>query len=117
MEEIEPYQALLKQDLFADFEFQLRKDCEGAGMPLDSESLLPCQFEELKHFLTQFIFESGKNQSSQLPQLLYRIDVSEAQIKKYGQNYPALSFESIIVELIIKRELQKIILRKRYSSK
>ena len=47
---------------------------------------------------------------------LYRIDINEAQIKKESNSNIDKPFEEIISQLIIKRCLQKVVLRKLFSS-
>jgi hypothetical protein len=47
--------------------------------------------------------------------LLYRVDISEVQIKKESQSDIEKPFEEIITNLIIKRCLQKVVLRKLFS--
>jgi hypothetical protein len=46
---------------------------------------------------------------------LYRVDVSERQLKEYHHKHLTLNFEEIVIELVIKRILQKIILKKKFS--
>jgi hypothetical protein len=48
--------------------------------------------------------------------LLYRVDISETQIKNETNNNTEKPFEEIITQLIIKRCLQKVVLRKLFSS-
>ena len=50
-----------------------------------------------------------------LSNLLIRIDISETQLNNYQAKKISFSFEEIIAELIIKRTLQKVILKKRFS--
>jgi hypothetical protein len=45
--------------------------------------------------------------------LLYRVDVSEKQLKE-GMPTPGID-PILVAELVIKRELQKVVLRKQYS--
>ena len=47
--------------------------------------------------------------------LLYRVDISETQIKKESAANVDMPFEEIITRLIIKRCLQKVVLRKLFS--
>ena len=47
--------------------------------------------------------------------LLYRVDISEIQIKNESNNNTEKPFEEIITQLIIKRCLQKVVLRKLFS--
>lgn len=115
MEEIEVKNQLLQQDLFELFKIQLRKDFETSGLDADFVDTLPSAFELLKEVIIYQLKRILKNSYSSLSNLLYRIDVSELQIKKYQGLHKTLSFEEIVAELIIKRVLQKIILKKRFS--
>ena len=56
-----------------------------------------------------------KKDSSSIQNLLYRIDITELQIKKEASSYPEKNFQQILAELIIKRILQKVILKQQYS--
>jgi hypothetical protein len=47
--------------------------------------------------------------------ILYRVDISELQIKKESLQYAERPFEEIITGLVIKRCLQKVVLRKLFS--
>ena len=47
--------------------------------------------------------------------LLYRVDISELQVKKELQSNPEKSYEEILTDLFIKRCLQKVVLRKLFS--
>lgn len=47
--------------------------------------------------------------------LLYRVDISESQIKKESALSSNDAFEVVITRLIIKRCLQKVVLRKLFS--
>ena len=53
--------------------------------------------------------------SQKIFSLLYRIDISEAQLKNESQKNAEQTSEEIITHLIIKRCLQKVVLRKLYS--
>jgi len=111
----EPFAALQKANVFNAFAEQLRKDFQGAGIALDENLVIPSNYQDLKEVLKNFIFSAGSRNSAALPQLLYRIDISEAQLKKYGNINKEQSFEDLIAELIIKRVLQKVIIRKTHS--
>lgn len=47
--------------------------------------------------------------------LMYRIDISEGQIKKAVEESKDKSFSEIVTDLILKRELLKVIMRRNYS--
>ena len=54
--------------------------------------------------------------SQKIFSLLYRIDISETQLKNESQKNSGQTSEEIITHLIIKRCLQKVVLRKLYSA-
>ncbi len=115
MTEIEPYQALARQDIYKAFELQLRKDFEASACALPENYVLVQGYENLVLQLADRVRQLDK--SNNLHRLLYRIDVSEVQIKKQSQLQSEISFECIVAELIIKRILQKVILKMHFSSK
>ena len=67
------------------------------------EQILPC--------IKQLI----KTDYQKLIALLYRVDITEIQIKKETLGNNEKPFEEIITQLIIKRCLQKVVLRKFFS--
>jgi hypothetical protein len=116
MEELTINNHLLKHDLFELFKTQLKKDFESSGLGGDFVDHLSSEFRELvRQIVTELnpVINSG---SSLLSSLLYRIDISELQLKKYQLNNNKLAFDEVLAELIIKRVLQKIILRIRFSN-
>ena len=113
MNELSPYQALQQEDLFTAFVQQLRKDFEGAGEALDPSLIIPSQLQDLQKVLAQQLKRVDKN--GHLQGLLYRIDISEKQIKEASEKQTLQKFEEVLSDLIIRRILQKIILRKKFS--
>ena len=61
------------------------------------------------------IFQLEKKDSGGLMNLLYRIDLTELQIKNALNNEPERPMQQLMAELIIKRILQKVILKQQYS--
>ena len=102
------------ESLFDLFKAQLKKDFEGAGLSGTFTDSLPDQFDQLKTSMMRQI--EPLSQASHLPSLLYRVDISEIQLKNYKQTSPHIPFEELVAELIIKRVLQKVILKKKFSS-
>jgi hypothetical protein len=107
---------LSQQDLFVSFKNQLKKDFESCGQSIHFIDALPSEFINLREAITAQIFNISKNSNNALMNLLYRIDISEKQIKDYANKKNDLIFENVIAELIIKRILQKVILKKHYAS-
>ena len=115
MEELNPLNYLNDQNLFHLFKQQLKKDFEGSGNNGDfADGLLP-DFNFLKERLIKELRQIQKN-NSQFAGLLYRIDISGTQLNNYQSVRPDMIFDEVVAELIIKRTLQKIILKKRFSS-
>ncbi|WP_317896675.1 hypothetical protein [Aurantibacillus circumpalustris] len=117
MEEIDVNTYLFKENLFDLFKEQLKKDFEGAGANSDFTGDLPRDLEALKLVLLHELKIISNNSSTLIASLLYRIDISEIQIRNYQLKNSSLSFEEVLAELIIKRILQKVILKKTYSTK
>lgn len=116
MEEIDLYNSLSKGDLFELFKQQLKKDFESAGAGVEFINDLPKEYGALKSILIHALQLLMKNSSSALQTLLYRIDISEQQIKNYRVKNGNLDFEDVLAELIIKRVLQKVVFKKKFSS-
>lgn len=116
MNELEIYNSLATENLFDLFKSQLKKDFETCAINTDFISDLPQQYDLLKLAIIQELTPLLNNNST-LQNLLYRIDVSELQIKNYAQTKSNISFNEILAELIIKRILQKVILKKKFSPK
>lgn len=114
MEELDVNNYLIGENLFELFKLQLKKDFDSCSLSTDFIDVLPVPFELLKLSIMAELKKISKN-NSLLSNLLYRIDVSEIQIKNYHQKNPSLDFEEILAELIIKRILQKVILKKKFS--
>ncbi len=115
MFEPEAIKQLQNEDLFVLFAQQLRKDFESSGLPADFVDHLSRDFETLRTQIAEVLEPLNRNHSANLPTLLYRVDLSEHQLRKYGAAEPDLSFELMLAGLIIKRILQKVILKKTFS--
>lgn len=105
---------LSDQNLFGLFSLQLKKDFEGAGLSTAFMDGLPAGFCDLSEVIAEELGKILGNNPSALPGLLYRVDISEGQLKKYASDQH-IPFEVQLAELVIKRILQKIILRKTFS--
>jgi hypothetical protein len=106
-----------KPDLFLKFKLQLQKDFETSNLNGDFAQTLPQDFDLIINVLITEIEKITKNSQAKLNALLYRIDVSEMQIKKAMSLNKNSDFTEVVAELIIKRELQKIIIKEHFKSK
>lgn len=105
---------LINEDLFTLFKKQLKKDFETSGVDAGfADNLLPEWFS-LKEVIGRALKPLSKNTSSLTP-LLYRIDINETEIKQYQALNNDMPFDEVVAELIIKRILQKVVLKKKFS--
>jgi hypothetical protein len=113
--EVDTITSLQKPDLFEKFKMQLYRDFELCGFsdvaPQINSNILEHVFQEV----LKAVMTIEKKDSSSIQNLLYRIDVTELQIKKEAINHPEKNFQQILSELIVKRILQKVILKEKYS--
>jgi hypothetical protein len=103
-----------RPDLLRDLLGQLLKDFKTAQVPLDLDVQERYSFEALRDFV-QMNLEAHLDANGSLKNLLNRVDLTEKQVKRaipnqLGQHLRVLS------ELIIKRELQKVVIRHWYRS-
>lgn len=105
--------SLQKPGLFEKFKQQTSKDFELAGA---TDYLPVMDSNNLAHLQEAFFNSIIKLElSNALKVLLYRIDITELQIKQATQKEPAQPLQSVLAELMIKRILQKVVLKELYS--
>lgn len=99
---------LINTRLFNLFLEQLKKDFEMSGINIGFIDLLSNDYKQ--------IVMTIKNQLklSSIDVLLYRVDISESQLKNYCK-VNELEFLDGASELIVKRILQKVIFRLKYK--
>ncbi|HQQ95275.1 MAG TPA: hypothetical protein PLQ93_12015 [Bacteroidia bacterium] len=117
MNEPELNKSLSQVNLFNLFRLQLIRDFETAGFETDFLNNIPSDFFSLRELLANQIKSIAHRQPTLIPGLLYRIDVSEKQTSDLAGSNPDLTMEEVMAELIIKRILQKVILKKTFSGK
>ena len=106
-EELE--QVLRLPNLLRDLLLQLIKDFQTAQLPLDLDIDERYSFEELREYLAHKIDEHLKKGGT-LKYLLNRVDLTEKQIHRAIPTAIHASLQ-LLAELIIKRELQKVVIR------
>ncbi|MEZ5173353.1 MAG: hypothetical protein R2850_07550 [Bacteroidia bacterium] len=90
---------------------QLNKDLASAAVPLKFLLSARYSFSDMQNLLSDKL---SKIPVQQVFNLLYRVDISEQQLMR-GMPTPGVDLD-LFSALIIKRELQKVVLRKLYSS-
>jgi len=107
---------LTSSDLFDAFKKQLVKDFEQSNFPAGFVAALEPGY---KNILEKIAFELQRNEKKtdfNLMNLLYRIDISEAQLARYLNENSNENYFIVIAELIIKRVLQKVVIRQYYKN-
>ena len=103
--------------MFDAFKRQLAKDFEQSNFPIDFVSKLEPDYARIHETILRELLSSQSKADFNVMQLLYRIDISEAQLKRYLNENKNESYFNVIAELIIKRVLQKVVIRQHYKNK
>ena len=106
---------LNRLDLNKDTANQVIKDFDMFGLEITFSGNAYNAYEELFEQIHPHMEKLITGNRQKFMGILYRIDLSEEQIKKaINENYSE-PFSEIITDLVIKRELQKVVIRKQYK--
>ncbi len=111
--DITPY--FNRLDLIKDTAAQIIKDFDMFGMEIKFSGNAYNAYQELFEQIEPQIKNLINNNHQKFLGILYRIDVSDIQIKKAVSENSSESFSVIVTDLIIKRELQKVVIREHYK--
>ena len=103
-------------DLIKNAADQIIKDFEMFGLEVRFSGNAYNAYEELFDQIEPHINELVASNQQKFMGILYRIDVGDAQIKKAMNDNGSESFSEIITDLIIKRELQKVVIRNHFKN-
>tara|TARA_B100000809_G_scaffold42702_1_gene37078 strand:+ start:343 stop:684 length:342 start_codon:yes stop_codon:yes gene_type:complete len=92
---------------------QLEKDFLMIGVNFDIQKPV-ADYKTLFSFTYNLVNSLNEKEPKQILNLLYRIDLSEEMVQKQMQE-TALSFTEMLSELIVKKELYKVVLREKFS--
>ncbi|MBT6809171.1 MAG: hypothetical protein HOA52_06755 [Flavobacteriales bacterium] len=101
------------QDFLKETTSQLEKDFLMVGVNFDIEKPVE-SYKDLFSFTFNLINSLNERDPKRLLNLLYRIDLDEEKVK-LEMNKTELSFTEMLSEMIVKRELYKVIIRKKIS--
>lgn len=104
------------KDLFDAFKLQLAKDFEQSNFPSAFAADLEPDYRGIVEKIAHEIQLNEKRTDFNVIQILYRIDISETQLKKYLTKYENDSYYNVLAELIIKRVLQKVVTKQHYKA-
>jgi 3-methyladenine DNA glycosylase AlkD len=106
---------LSSKDLFNAFKMQLTKDFEQSNFQSDFIKDLEPDYTSIHEKIVRELQQSEKRADATLMQLLYRIDISEFQLKRYLNEHSNENHLDTVAELIIKRVLQKVVIKQYYK--
>lgn len=95
---------------------QIIKDFDMFGMEVKFSGNAYNAYEELFEQIEPHIDQLISSNRAKFMGILYRIDLSDVQIKKAVENNSSEPFPAIVTDLIIRRELQKVVIRNHYKS-
>jgi hypothetical protein len=104
-----------KLDLVRETAEQIKKDFEMFGLEIKFSGNTYDAYEELFDQILPHIDRLITSNRSKFMGILYRIDLSDEQVKTAVNNNSSESFPEIITDLIIRRELQKVVIRNHYK--
>ena len=90
---------------------QIEKDFDQFGLEVNFSGEIQNAYEELFSQLNEHLCHLLDRDYHRLILLLYQIDVSEKQIVKTELNFPDVSKSELLTELIILRELKKVLIK------
>ena len=115
MIDIVPY--LNRLDILKETAQQIIKDFGMVGMEIKFSGSAENAYLELFSQILPLVDKMQKENFQSFYNLMYRIDISEIQIKKAVEDSKDRSFSEVVTDLILKRELLKVVFRKQYSGK
>jgi hypothetical protein len=114
MTDLTPY--LNRPDILNDTAKQVIKDFGMQGMEINFSGNTGNTYVELFSQILPIIEKLIIDNTEKFYALLYRIDISEVQVKKAVEKATDKSFSEIVTDLILKRELLKVVIRKNYAA-
>jgi len=112
--DLKPY--INQIDILKETAEQVIKDFSISGMEIKFTGDPKNAYADLYTHVLPNIERLQKENFQNFYNLMYRIDLSEAQIKKAVKEATNKTFAEIVTDMILKRELLKVVMRKKYAS-
>lgn len=106
--------SLQKPDLFEKFKIQLNRDFELSGLIEYAPKILSNDIDHVYDAVLDAVLLVERKDSNSIMTLLYRIDITEQQLKK-ASGESSNNLKQAMAQLIIKRVLQKVIIKEQFS--
>lgn len=113
MQDLNPY--LNRFDILSDTAKQVIKDFGMVGLEIKFSGNTSNAYSELFSQILPLVEKMQTENFQNFYSLMYRIDISEGQIKKAIAETKDKSFSEVVTDLILKRELIKVVFRNQYS--
>lgn len=108
-------QQLSGENLFEAFRLQLVRDFERSNLPVAFAQHMKAEYETIVATLAVELRRCDQQSSTGISRLLYNIDISEEQLRKYVHESPDEDRWNAMAQLVVKRVLQKVVIRLRYK--
>jgi len=115
MQKLPDLSQLNSKELFEAFKKQLVKDFSQSNFPTEFIPSLEPDYSSIQNKIKRELQHIELKTDFNLMQLLNRIDISEAQLKRYLNENKNDDYFGVIAELVIKRVLQKVVIREYYK--
>lgn len=106
-----------QQELIEKFNIQLLKDFEMSDVSAYLEPIVVFEYNEIHSNIMNALKKIDNKDFSKYQHLLYRIDISEKTVELELKSKPDSERYAVLADLIIKRILQKVILKIQFSKK
>ena len=113
MDLIKINETIRDNELLIQTNFQLEKDFLNIGVNFDIQKPV-IDYKQLFSFASTLVSKLNERDPKRVLNLLYRIDLSDEKVQSEMQ-ISTLTFPELLAELIVKRELQKVIMKNYYS--
>ena len=108
---------LTSQEIFEAFKSQLKKDFEQSTFSISFIEGLEADYATIHKKIVIELHNIEARTDFNTMHLLNRIDISEAQLKRHLAENKNKTHFSIVADLIIKRVLQKVVIKQFYKNK
>lgn len=95
---------------------QIIKDFAEFSLEITFSGIAGQFYEELYHQMFNHISDLMSESTNRFQALLYRIDVSQKEINMYHRQSPNANYTDVLTELIIHREIKKVMIRDYFRS-
>ena len=100
-----------RNELIVETGRQIQKDFGEFGLEIRFSGTAESFYEELFDQMKNHVADLTADSLDRFMHFLYRIDISEKQIMMYESEMPYQPYSEVLTELIIHRELKKVITR------